>query len=37
MTLDPSTGAITDDIALLIVAGPRRPFDEAGAARLSAF
>ena len=37
MTLDPSTGAITDDIALLIVAGPRRPFDEAGRRRIKRF
>jgi ABC-type uncharacterized transport system involved in gliding motility auxiliary subunit len=28
VTLDPTTGPLADDVALLIVAGPRRPFEE---------
>ena len=33
VTLDPATATIADDVAALVVAGPRRPFDDARARR----
>jgi hypothetical protein len=37
VTLDPSVAAIGDDVDVLVVAGPRRPFDERGRSSIARF